>query len=275
FLALRDIDNVDIDVISRFVLTSAAANGHLELMKDLVQLPGVDPTAAENASLIKVSLHGHLAVVQFLLTLPGVDATAQNNKAIRKAASGGHLIVPSSEGFLDSFFEAVFSLEGLRVVLRYSGVNAVAITTKYPQKPLVEFPGVDVTFDDYAAVRIAAEHGNLETVDYLMGLPDIDKAAMGNSAVAGAASDGDLELVKLLLEVPEVAASADKSMAIKMAAEKGRIEILKLLLKVPAGVNGHVDALQLLLDNVLDSNVVVDMVKQYGAEGYVGLHSGL
>ncbi|KAJ3317363.1 hypothetical protein HDU76_001209 [Blyttiomyces sp. JEL0837] len=287
FLALHGA--VNLDVINRYVLTKVAANGDLELLKALVQSPGVDPTASDNAALIEASFHGHLAVVQFLLTLPGVDATAQNNKAFRVAATGGQLIIiqylltvpgvdptacgneaigsavmfgheevakvllalpgvkkPSSERFLDQCFDLVSSLKGLRVLLRYSGVDGAAITTKYlPRvvsktgvklhmvKPLVEFPGVDVTFDNYSVARIASENRKADIVKYLMDLPNIDKAAMRNSAVAGAASTGDLEFVKLLLEVPEVAASSDKSMAIKMSAKKGHVEIMNLLLKVP------------------------------------------
>lgn len=70
-------------------LLAVEAN-HLELVKYLSTLYGVDPTSEINLAIRKASQRGHLDVVRYLSTLPGVDPAAMGNYAIESASWEGH-----------------------------------------------------------------------------------------------------------------------------------------------------------------------------------------
>lgn len=69
----------------------AADSGHLEVVRFLATIPGVDTATTNNQPIIWAASRGRLEVVRFLASLPGVDPAAQDNLAIRWAASEGHL----------------------------------------------------------------------------------------------------------------------------------------------------------------------------------------
>ena len=73
----------------------ASYNGHLEVVKYLMSLPGnIDPSADNNYAIRWASRNGHLEVVKYLMSLPGnIDPSANNNAAIRWASEKGHLEV--------------------------------------------------------------------------------------------------------------------------------------------------------------------------------------
>ena len=74
-------------------ISHASHQGHLEVVKFLSTLPGVDVSDCENWGICYASAVGHLEVVKYLSTLPGVDPSAQDNAAIRRASENGHLEV--------------------------------------------------------------------------------------------------------------------------------------------------------------------------------------
>ena len=67
--------------------------GHLQIVKYLLTLEGLDPIARNNRAIRWASSNGNLGVVKYLVTLDGVDPTAFNNIAICWAAENGHLDV--------------------------------------------------------------------------------------------------------------------------------------------------------------------------------------
>ena len=77
----------------------AAANGHLDVVRYLCELPvdrGVDPSADDNDAVRLAAGDGHLDVVRYLCELPvdrGVDPSANDNDAIASAATSNHLDV--------------------------------------------------------------------------------------------------------------------------------------------------------------------------------------
>ncbi|KAJ3318883.1 hypothetical protein HDU76_000700 [Blyttiomyces sp. JEL0837] len=212
-----------VDPTSRFnaPFTDAASQGHLEVVKFLLTLPGVDPTALNNFAIRKAAAKGHLEVVKFLLTDPRVDATARNNEAVTMAALAGHaevvaVLLTYPGVHLRSFHQILFDnsqfnqylaavphkeripdrrLDATKIWLRYGNVTAAVISEQVLCKAvdvceldvvklLVEFPGVDVTFDDYRAVREAAFQGNKEVLECFMKVPGIDTIAMASKAIS-------------------------------------------------------------------------------------------
>jgi len=71
----------------------ASFNGHVEVVKLLLQQPRADPTADNNYAIREASENGYIEVVKLLLEQPGVDPTAEDNEAIRKASENGYLEV--------------------------------------------------------------------------------------------------------------------------------------------------------------------------------------
>jgi ankyrin repeat protein len=140
----------------------ASQYGHLEVVKFLVTLPNVDPTANNNFAFQAASAKGHLEVVKFLVGLPNVDAVANDNCAVQMASKYGHLEVV---------------------------------------KFLVSLPNVDASANDNFAVQYASMNGHLDVVKFLVGLPNVDVTAEDNFAIRWASEKGHLDVVKLLLVV--------------------------------------------------------------------------
>jgi hypothetical protein len=67
-------------------------NGHHQIVKDLLQIPGVDPTALDHQALVKSSENGHIEVVKLLVEDGRYDSSALDN-AIRAASTQGNFEV--------------------------------------------------------------------------------------------------------------------------------------------------------------------------------------
>lgn len=144
--------------------------------------------------------------------------------------------------------------------------------------------------DNYDALAIAAEKGQLKIVQLLMknantrsksralqmasisGHKDIVELLFDNGAdihwkkdiaLHGAAMMGHFEIVKFLLS-KGANASADRSSALSVASKNGRIEIVQLLLEHRANVHGYNDfALRLAAEN--GHVEIVQLLVSYGA----------
>ena len=85
----------DLSAYNNSAIRLASKEGHLEIVKYLMSLPGnIDPSAENNAAIRYASYNGHLEVVKYLMSLPcNIDPSAENNAAIRWASRNGHLEV--------------------------------------------------------------------------------------------------------------------------------------------------------------------------------------
>ena len=110
------------------VLIWASENGHLEVVKYLVEKRGADVITNNDGAVQWASENGHLEVVKYLIN-HGADARSSNNYAVRNASVNGHLEV-----------------------------------VKY----LVEKCRADVRVNNDWAVRWASEDGHFEVVKYLI-----------------------------------------------------------------------------------------------------------
>jgi len=76
-----------------YAIQLASRNGHLEVVKLLLQDPRVDPSADDNYAIELAFRKGHLEVVKLLLQDPRVDPSADDNYAIQQASKNGLLEV--------------------------------------------------------------------------------------------------------------------------------------------------------------------------------------
>ncbi|KAJ3301836.1 hypothetical protein HDU76_005623 [Blyttiomyces sp. JEL0837] len=62
--------------------------GQLDVVKYLLSLESniIDPTACDNDAIQCAAAEGHLDVIKLLVSVPGVDASANDNFAIKTAA---------------------------------------------------------------------------------------------------------------------------------------------------------------------------------------------
>jgi hypothetical protein len=67
-------------------ISLASENGHVEVVKLLLNDPRVDPSAYNNDAIRWASKYGHVEVVKLLLNDPRVDPSVANNYAIRLAS---------------------------------------------------------------------------------------------------------------------------------------------------------------------------------------------
>ena len=88
-LLLQD-PRVDPSVSNNEAILNAVSNGHTEIVRLLLQDPRVDPTDDNNWAIRDASELGHTEVVRLLLQDPRVDPSENNNYAIKAARTNGH-----------------------------------------------------------------------------------------------------------------------------------------------------------------------------------------
>jgi hypothetical protein len=88
-LLLQD-PRVDPSDGDNYAIRYASSNGYTEVVKLLLQDPRVDPSDRNNYAIQYASQYGHTEVVKTLLQDPRVDPSADNNYAIRWASYNGH-----------------------------------------------------------------------------------------------------------------------------------------------------------------------------------------
>ncbi len=81
------------------------------------------------------------------------------------------------------------------------------------------------------ALVLAAEHGHVDVVDYLLRHAMFDPSDYGNFAIRLAAQCGHLAVVERLLRDERVDPSADDNYAIQLAAQNGHLSVVERLLQ--------------------------------------------
>jgi ankyrin repeat protein len=117
----------------------ASKNGHVEVVKLLLNDPRVDPSAENNYAIRLASENGHVEAVKLLLNDPRVDPSAENNDAIRWASKNGHAEVV---------------------------------------KLLLNDPRIDPSDDNNDAIRCASWNGHSEVVKLLLNDSRVDQSGV-------------------------------------------------------------------------------------------------
>ncbi|KAJ3270613.1 hypothetical protein HDU76_011148, partial [Blyttiomyces sp. JEL0837] len=130
----------------------AAIRGHLDVVKYLLSLPGVDSKALFKDVVWIAAENGHSEVVKFLLALPGFVLTPCRTEG--EAAWFGHL-------------------EVVQFLLTLPNVDAIAVNNGALRNAAARVPGVDPTALYNHAVNKAAENGHEEVVEFLLRFPGV------------------------------------------------------------------------------------------------------
>ncbi|KAJ3328396.1 hypothetical protein HDU76_010038, partial [Blyttiomyces sp. JEL0837] len=177
----------------------ACEGGHLDIVKLLLDVGGVDVTSEWNKPVRVACRNGHLSIVKLLVDLPGVDPLDfdQDCGDIVRAIGGGHLDVVN--------FVLERNLDRIDVVVKLKKVQEIftfACTTGYVEyvKAFLDVERFDPTFGKNKAFREASANCKAEVVKVLLGVPKVDPSAYNNAAIQMACERGDVEIVNLLLE---------------------------------------------------------------------------
>lgn len=216
--------------ISRFTaLSFAARKGHTQIVKLLLQAPGIDVKLDE--PLCKASSNGHVEIVKLLLKQPGIDVNA--GAPLACAARSGQLecvklllqapgIDVNKDGPLcGASFDG--HVEIVRLLLQHKCIN------------------VNQEYGSGTPLSDAAYNGHTEIVKLLLAYPGID--AKRRAPLVNAAYQGHMECVKILLNTPGVDVNAtdehgnwEKATALHLSISNKHEEIARLLLQQP-GIN--------------------------------------
>ena len=234
------------------VLLCAAKNGHPEIVKLLLAVPGIDVNKEckdwyiskddlRSTPLERAAENGHTEVVRLLLAIPGIEVN--ENHPLEKAAKNGHAEV----------VKLLLTAPGIDVNANVPLQDAAINNHPEVVKQLLAAPGIDVNAG--FVLWNASRCGSAECVKILLEVPEIAEGAGGS--LEDAAKNGHAEVVKLLLAVPGI--DVNKGGPLTKAAENGHAEVVKLLLAAPgidvnlwnplaeAAKNGHAEVVKLLL----------------------------
>ncbi|KAJ3288682.1 hypothetical protein HDU76_007641, partial [Blyttiomyces sp. JEL0837] len=216
-------------------LRMACTNGHLEVVKMLIPLPGVSVTCNQNEPIRQACFGGHYEIVQLLLGIRGVDASVRNNEAIGWAAENGHLQI----------VDLLLHLNNVDATARdnFAIRSAAAGGHRHVVEFLLQNTNADATAVDNEAIRLAARYGHVYTVMVLLDVDDVDVTAQNNYAFRYAAGNGHASVVYLLLQDPNVNVSANNDEGFRYACKNGKAEVVDILLKSgrvnPAAKNNY------------------------------------
>ncbi|KAJ3301548.1 hypothetical protein HDU76_005708 [Blyttiomyces sp. JEL0837] len=204
---LLELPGVDVGFDDNCVFIAACRRGHVELAKFLLGVDGVDPCDDDNVAFIAASECGRKEILELLLTVPGSNASAADNRALRLASSNGDLDI-------------------VTLLLGIPGVDASAMDNE----AIRCIKGVDATACNNEAIREASINGHTKVVEEVLRVPGI--AANNNAAILGALENDHVMVVRLLLGVESVCSLDVGIKALEFVASKGYMDLVKLLVEV-------------------------------------------
>ena len=263
-------------------LVPAASAGHLDICKFLVG-EGIDVNAADKdgiTALMEASIMGHVKVVDYLIDAGAtVDQTAESGiTALWLAAGEGRIDVMKS--LLKKNADATNTRADGITALMTAAVGGHADAVKLLLENGADPKAADK--DGLTALMNAAEKGNVECIKLLAAKLDQEnldvKANAGFNALIVAAAHGNLDAVDYLMQAgasvkdladnsgvtPLMYAAANKKMdVVKLLLEKGGVDIdakhdnggTALL---EAATAGAVESLKFLMDHGADFDGVDD-----------------
>ncbi|KAI2494587.1 serine/threonine kinase [Fragilaria crotonensis] len=277
--------NAQLDEDGRSALYVASQEGHLEVVRLLLQKKKVDVNLQRDsgATALYVAIqNGHVEVVRALL---------QNNKVdMNLQSTGGFtaLYVASEKGYLE-IVRLLLQNKKVDVNLQCynDGVTALHIASCHGHvevvRTLLQSSKVDVNLQrdsGLTALYVAIQNGHVEVVRALLQNNKVDvnlqNTAGGFTALPVASEKGHLEIVRLLLLNNKVDVNLQSTggfTALYVASEKGHVEVVRELLynnKVDvnlqstggftalyvASEKGHVEVVRVLLrNNKVDVNL--------------------
>jgi ankyrin repeat protein len=255
-LSPKFVNSVDAAQRNNQAIHEASRNGHLEIVKLLMNDSRVDPSGGCNIAIYDACSNGHTAVVSLLLSDKRVDPSDQHNRAIHAACQKGYAEIAKLL-LRDSRTDPSDNNNGaFRHACRNGHVDIVRL--------LMNDKRVDPSAEQNEGICQTSRNGHFETVKVLLTDMRVSPSAMKNVAIRQASRNGHFETVKLLLTDGRVDPSAVSNEAIRYACRNGHLKIAKLLLSdvrvdpsavrnetiCVASQNGHLEIVKLLLADV-------------------------
>jgi ankyrin repeat protein len=193
-------------------LCEAAENGHCEVVKCLLTIPGVDVNLTNfehDTPFVQAARSHNLPILKLLAGFSDVDSFQMNSAFVSAYHKSPRYPVEQANEFDDDLFQFFMSFPSLNVNSYLHGQTVL---------------------------MLAAVSGNVSLVQELLRIPEIDPNVydrLGNTALLHAVSSGSLELVKLLVEFPRTNfghKTLKHDTAVSIAARSGSLEILKFLI---------------------------------------------
>ena len=225
------LNRMDVDVNLGIALLQAAAKGHEEIVRDLLEVPGCNVNLVDRVGISALGIAagiGNLGMVEMLLSR--VDINVNLGAPLKHAASNGHLPV----------IYRLMQVSAINVnTVDSSGWPALAAAAINGHADIVKLLLRDPAIDPNLGMPLseAAAHGYLEIVTALLRDDRIEVNAAnedGGTALSLAAEYGYLSIVTRLLRHPDI--NPDLGTPLVSAADKGHLELVQALLRVP-GIN--------------------------------------
>jgi ankyrin repeat protein len=188
-------------------ITWAAANGHTEILKKLLEYRNVDPSYKDNAALKGAVRYQHLENINLLLNDPRINLSMESEQSISVLES---LLTHISE---------------LQLKERHNHREMIQLLLKHPK--------VDPTLHRNKATRLAVWTGDIEVVKLFLADQRINPSDDNNISLKMAIIKNSLEISQLLVSHPRINLSIGFQDLMETAIDRDRLEIAKLLLKDP------------------------------------------
>jgi ankyrin repeat protein len=148
----------NVHAFNDYAVRLASKNGHLDVVKYLVEEHGADVRAQSNNAIKRASENGHLDVVKYLVEECDVDVHASNDWAVRIASGNGHL-------------DVVKYLVSMRANIHADDDYAVRWASEKGHLNVVKVlvdAGANIRAKNDNALEQASENGHLDVVKYLV-----------------------------------------------------------------------------------------------------------
>ncbi|MGB6064674.1 MAG: ankyrin repeat domain-containing protein [Desulfomonilaceae bacterium] len=265
----RLISEIDINAVSvRSALLRAAGNGHLDVMKEILDKGASFSPDDQVTALLSATERGYSDVVQFVVA-KGVDVNAKGKYEQTTA-----LILASKKGRIEI---VMFLLDkgadvnatdrnretALRSAVAGSHTELIKILLKRGANP-------NVQSHFSTSLELAAMKGSTGIVKLLLdsGADANAKSLYGKAPLISAASEGYTDIVELLLDngANTEMKSAGGDTPLILAASKRRADIVRLLLNKGADVNARSARGETALMRALADLEIVKLLLEKGAD---------
>ncbi|KAJ3102930.1 hypothetical protein HK100_004290 [Physocladia obscura] len=201
----------------------AAIDGHINVVRLLLQDKRVDAAARQSSALIEACGLGHLDIVELLMADARCNPSEFENYAIWKAAKMGRIEIVRLLIQDSRVDPTVFDQIPLKLAIQENHANIVRM--------LLDDYRVDPASQSNWSIRNACEYGRLEIIQMLLQHPKTDPCDLNNSALKLAVQENQLKAVEILLEDGRADPASENDWCLHFSAIKGNAPMIQLLLK--------------------------------------------
>lgn len=230
----------------------AASNGHLDIVKYLVEEKGANINHTNDFAFRNAVSNGYIDVVEYLLT-KNVNVHVNNDECFKLCSKETEQKYHKILNMLKQYVKSKENItESIKDYLKPKSEEDILSSLKdvSPNRKIILGcrknllwlikkgleEGADPSIDDNKLFIWACENRHVDMVKNLLKDKRINPGDRRNEPISTASKNGNIEIVKLLLNDHRVNPSDFDSFSLIWACENGHIEIVKLLLE-----DGRVD----------------------------------